>query len=74
MRGITRWVLIFDAERFSQKKCAHRRALLTAFLISVLGGAEPTEPGTQRPVRNMLARGCTRFLRAPELNLRLALT
>jgi hypothetical protein len=39
MQGITRWVLIFDAERFSQKNCAHRRALLAAFSISSFGGA-----------------------------------
>jgi hypothetical protein len=39
MQGITRWVLIFDAERFSQKNCAHRRGLLTAFSNFTLGGA-----------------------------------
>jgi hypothetical protein len=45
MQGITRWVLIFDAKRFSQKNCAHRRGLLTAFSISVLG-----VPGVCMPV------------------------
>jgi hypothetical protein len=38
-------VLIFDAERFSQKNCAHRRGLLTALSISVLGGAGSLQAG-----------------------------
>jgi hypothetical protein len=39
MQGITRWVLIFDAERFSQKKlCTQKVSLNSVFKLS-FGGA-----------------------------------
>jgi hypothetical protein len=41
MRGITRWVLIFDAERFGEKNCAQKRSLNCGFNFQFWGCRAP---------------------------------